>query len=195
MEKVTISQKIRPCYGEVSSGDIIIIDEIVGSIFMGVVDIAGHGKTAARLAEEVRESIATKLAKPLDEIVKELHQELKSTIGGVIGLARFHKESNKLDCVIIGNITIRIFGEENYSLLGRDGVLGFVMPTPCLVTTELKKGDVLIISSDGVSTMFNRSDYKNLLKDPVDEIAENIISDFAKKEDDASCIVLKVEDA
>lgn len=178
--------------GEVCSGDLVFVDEIVGSVFLAIVDVAGHGREAAVLAEEIRVLIGSMLAKPLEDIAKSLHQELTATRGGVIGLARYHKESMKLETVIIGNISIRVFGAECYSILGRDGVLGFIMPTPHLVTTQLTKGDVLLMSSDGVSSHFDLKDYKHLLEDSVNEIASNVISDFSKDDDDACCIVLKV---
>ena len=53
-------------------------------------------------------------------------------------------------------------------------------------------GDVIVMHSDGISSQFDIDDYPQILKHDARTIARNLIEKFAKNEDDAICLVIRV---
>jgi len=56
---------------------------------------------------------------------------------------------------------------------------------------KISGGDVLVLHTDGIASHFDLNDYPEILKDDAKTIANNLIKKFSKKDEDATCVVLR----
>ena len=173
-------------------GDAGIIRNEDGNIFIGLIDALGHGRHAHDAAVIAVEYLSQHKDGDLSQLMKELHERLKRTTGAVVALCRFFTGNGSLHYVGIGNITVRILGTRTYRFVPRDGVVGYMMPSPVECRERLDVDDILLLHSDGVREHFDPSECPGLFDGSAAEIASGIMENFSKKDDDASCIVLRV---
>lgn len=182
----------KPLIKSTECGDTGIIQEFDNKVFIGIVDVLGHGKEAHKIAVIATDLLKNNYRMDLTEIMKSLHLCLKEEArGAVVGLCFLDLKRGILKYVGIGNITLRKFGSNTIRIVPRDGVVGYMMSPPREETMILYDDDVLILHTDGVKEHFNLEDYPEILKDSAKKIAQHIIRQFGKKTDDALCIVLR----
>ncbi|MCH9756672.1 MAG: SpoIIE family protein phosphatase [Gammaproteobacteria bacterium] len=177
--------------GSACGDQTLILDE-ADTLFFAVFDGAGHGLPACRIAKKACVYLAAHADKDLVTLLEELHESLKKTVGGVIGLCRFYKQTGVLQYSGIGNITARLFTPKSQYLLARDGVLGHEMLEPRLTELTLVPGQILILYSDGVKAHFDVNEFPDFFELSAYDISRILIDYVSKTLDDASCIVLKV---
>jgi len=182
---------IRPLLTNVECGDTGIIKEFDNKVFMGIVDVLGHGKEAYKIAMTSRDFLEKNYHQDLVEIITGLHERIKGSRGAVAGLSLVNLNTGELNYVGVGNITARRFGSKNTRIIPRSGIVGYVMPTPKVEKRTLSDGDVWVLYTDGVQEHFESEDYPELLRDDAETIGRHIIRQFGKQEDDAACLVLK----
>ena len=182
---------IRPLGGEGYCGDTGIIKEFDNKVFVGLIDVLGHGKNAHDIAIMSKEFLDGNYRNDLVKTMRGLHELLKGTRGAVAGLGLLDLAKGELKYVGVGNITVRKFGSSSVRLISRSGVVGYMMPSPREETMNLYDGDVLVLNTDGVKEHFELEDYPELLTDSAKAVATNIIHRFAKEEDDGACIALR----
>jgi hypothetical protein len=100
-------------------------------------------------------------------------------------------DTGDLMYVGVGNIAVKILGPRAFSFVPRDGVIGYVMPTPREQHRKLYAGDTLVMYSDGIKEHFDPLDCSGLLNGTAESIAGGLLQQFGKKDDDASCIALR----
>ena len=181
---------IRPLIKNVECGDTGIIKEFDHKIFIGIIDVLGHGKEAYEIAVISKKYLENNYHKDLIVIMKGLHECLKDSRGAVAGLCLIDLIAGELKYVGIGNITARIFGANTVRIVPRPGIIGYAIPTLREERMKLYNNDVLLLYTDGIKEHFELEDYPKLLQDDARTIASNIINKFGKKNDDAACIVL-----
>lgn len=182
---------IRPLLDHDSCGDIGIIKEFDNKVFIGLIDVLGHGKEAYKIAVISKGFLQKNYRKDLTEIIKGLHERIRGTRGEVVGLCILDLSTGVLKCAGIGNISVRRFRSTSERVIFRSGIVGYMMPNPKEERIVLSDGDVLVLYSDGVRDHFELKDYPGILRDNARTIAKNIIRNFGKKGDDASCIALR----
>jgi len=171
-------------------GDTGMIRKQDDVLFLALVDVLGHGREAHKIACMADEYIADHFQEELTELMNGLHTHLRGTRGAVAGFCRLYIPDGTLYFTGIGNITTRIYGENSHTLVPRDGIIGFSIPVPEKQKTVIKSNELLILSSDGIKEHFRREDYPGLLEGSSETIARSLIR-LLKKNDDASCIVLR----
>jgi serine phosphatase RsbU (regulator of sigma subunit) len=182
---------IRPLTKNVECGDMGIIKEFDHKLFIGIIDVAGHGKEAYKIAVVSKDFLEENYRKDLVEVMKGLHEHLKNTRGAVAGLFLLDLTTGKLKYVEVGNITARIFGANTRRIISKPGIIGYAIPTLREERTKLYNNDVLLLYTDGIKEHFELEDYPELLQDDARTITTNIINKFGKKNDDAACIALR----
>ena len=184
---------VRPFPGNKAAecGDIVVIKEFDDKLFIGIVDVAGHGKNAHKVAVICKDYLEENYRRDLVETMNGLHEHIKGSRGAVAGLGRLDLKSGELKYVGVGNIVLRKFGETSLKLIPRLGMIGYVIPTPREEVMKLHDGDVLVLYTDGVKEHFELEDYPELLNDNAKTIATLLIRQFGKEEDDATCIALR----
>lgn len=184
---------IRPLVGETGCGDAGIIKEFDNKVFIAIIDILGHGEDAHKVVMICIDFLEKNYRRDLMEIMNSLHQQIKSSQGAVAGLCLLDSKIGELEYVGVGNITARKFGSSNIRIVPRSGIVGYIMPSLREEKMILHRGDVLVLYTDGVKDSFDLEDYPELLVDNAETIANYIISQFGRVEDDAACIALRYE--
>lgn len=177
----------------IECGDTGIIKQDGPICFLGLVDALGHGREANRAASLAQDYLEAHFQDDLTIMISGLHEHLKGTRGGVAALCRLDIHSGDLAYTAIGNITVKILGPRAFTFVGRDGVIGFQMPSPREQQRRLYPGDLLIMHSDGIREHIDPLEYGGLFKGTAESIARGLLERFSKKDDDASCITLRFQ--
>ena len=182
---------IRPLIKNVECGDTGIIKEFNHKLFIGIIDVLGHGKEAYEIAVISKKYLENNYHKDLIVIMKGLHKHLRNSRGAVAGLCLIDLISGELKYVCVGNITARILGANTVRIVPRPGIIGYAIRTPREERKKLYNNDVLLLYTDGIKEHFELEDYPELIQDDARTIASNIINKFGKKNDDAACFALR----
>ena len=172
-------------------GDAFFIRVHEGFCFLGLIDGLGHGKPAHEAAAAAEEFLSAAYEGELTNTMRGLHDRLEGTRGAVAAICRLDLESGLLSYSGLGNISMKIYGENSKRLVSRDGILGYRIPSPRMGRIDMHPGDILIMSSDGVREHFNLLDFPDILRGNAENIAAGFMDKLGKKNDDASCIVMR----
>ena len=189
--KVEFYSVVRPCFGQLVSGDAIFTKETDRGFLIVVIDVLGHGVVAHELAVKIIDYLAVNYTEDVIEMIRQLHEHLKDTRGAAAGLCFCNFETDQVSYVGAGNIVIRKFGKTEASLMSQDGTLGLIMHNPKEEKMSVSAGDVLLLYTDGVSSHFRREQYPGIAIDDVKKISNNVVRNFGNNYDDASCIALR----
>lgn len=179
--------------GDGCCGDSGLIADDGATCFIALIDGLGHGQEAARAAGLAVEYLqANRDVKDTAELMRGLHERLKSSRGAVAFLARLDLATGELRHTGIGNIVAKVFGgDAPIRLSSKDGVVGYMISTPREGVHRLVPRDVLMLSSDGVRDHFETFEHPDLLRGEAKDIAARMLDRFATNDDDASCLVLR----
>lgn len=179
-----------PLRGQAVSGDGYTIKPFSNGILMAVVDGLGHGYEAAAASDIVIATLNTYAHEPIIPLVRRCHEALKGTRGVVMSIASFNLLDKTMAWLGVGNIEGMLLraNSKRESLLLRGGVLGYQLPTLKESVIPVMQGDTLIFVTDGI-----RSDFEKGLKlnDKPQQIADSILSQFARGTDDALVLVVR----
>ncbi|MFH0803355.1 MAG: SpoIIE family protein phosphatase [bacterium] len=176
---------------DIECGDTGVIKEFDDKLFIGIVDVLGHGSEAHKLAVICQDFLEKNYRRNLIETMNALHEYIKDSRGAVVGLCLLDISSGVLQYVGVGDITARKFGVNQVKLISQDGIVGYIMKTLKEGTMRLDDGDVFVLYTDGVKEHFELEDYPELFRDDARKIATHIIQQFGKEEDDATCIAVR----
>jgi len=182
----------RALADEPECGDIGVIRGWDDHCFLGLVDALGHGHEAHEVARLAIDHIEAHFREDLVVMMRGLHERLKGSKGAVAALCLLNTATGQLLHVGVGNITVKMMGSNPCAFVPRDGVIGFQVPAPRLNTRTVFPGDVLVMHSDGIREHFSPLDHAGLLEGDARVIAGRMLEHFSKRDDDASCIVLRV---
>jgi hypothetical protein len=183
-----------PVPGEVESGDLHLVSAIPGGTLIAVVDGAGHGREAALAARTAIATIEGHRREGVIPLVRRCHERLKGTRGVVMSLASIDGIENTVTWLGVGNIegvlvrTSASVDPSAETIFLRPGVLGYRLPPLQAVITPIALGDLLILTTDGIRSDFTRHFSP---EDPPDKIADYILSNFRKGNDDGLVLVAR----
>ncbi|MBI2861746.1 MAG: SpoIIE family protein phosphatase [Chloroflexi bacterium] len=180
---------VRPKAGETVSGDTYVVLEDGLGLLVAVIDGLGHGPRAAEAAGLAREYIEKHQTESLEQILRICHEALRATHGAAISLAHIDPAAQSLISAGVGNVAIRIDGENPGHLLAIPGIIGHSLPRIRTQSRPFHDGDILVLSSDGVSERMSIDPALTQL-DPA-EIAEHLLANFGKSSDDATVVVVR----
>ncbi len=188
--EVSVFSRVHPL--ETLSGDGFFIRNEKKKIFVAVIDGLGHGPSAHE-ATNVAEKILgeTYHILSLEEIFEEIHSALRSTRGAVMSIARIDEVRGTLDYAGVGDVNATIFPSSNeLKPINLPGVLGITIPKIKVFSYNWQqRRNTLIIFSDGISSKFsNEKDFEKLRSL---DIADRIIKNYWKMNDDATVVVVK----
>jgi phosphoserine phosphatase RsbX len=172
-------------------GDAGVIEAREGERFLALVDALGHGRSAHEVAIRAVEHLKRNCHEDLVALLAGLHECLKGSGGAVAACCRLQLATGELRCAGMGNITVRVLGPRAARFVLRDGILGHMISSPREETSALLPGDVLILHSDGIQEHFAAWECDALLTNAVETIAAGLVCRYGKRNDDASCIVLR----
>lgn len=181
----------RPCRGQVVGGDLAVIEGRNGRVFVGIIDVLGHGPEAHELAVEIERLLRGRWDPSVTATLNDLHEKLKGTRGAAVGLGVLDVDSGTLQYVGVGNTVIRRVGPRPTTLPSQDGVVGIRIRTPLEHSLHMGDGDVVVLYTDGVRSHFDAADYPGLTIDGAGTVAARVVEKFGKDHDDASCIAMR----
>lgn len=166
---------------------------IEGNVLLfALLDVLGHGATAYKVAEKARIYLESNFNQDLVSVMKNLHQHLLGTIGLVGNLASLNLEDGTLSYVGIGNVRAKVYGNERFSFVNRDGIVGYRMPEPKLKIVQINRGDSILMFSDGIS---NRDilleEDLGFFNDSAKSTTTRIVTEMGNKNDDKACLIVK----
>lgn len=181
----------RACRGEHYSGDLAFVHEQEGKIFVAMVDAAGHGRSAHKIANKVETILRSAETDDLAALVVLLHEQLKGSSGAVIIAGNLETENMVFNFVQMGDSHGKIFGPGRRSLVGQAGMLGQAIRTPIIRNERLSEGEFLVLCTDGVSERYDLDDIQGYRSMSADALARRIVGQFGKDHDDATCLVVR----
>lgn len=184
----------RAAAGESSIGDMCLVEPFPGGILLGAVDGLGHGKHAASVAKRAVVCLRQSSGRSLDYLINECHRRIAGTRGVVLSLASINAVAGEMTWAGVGNVEVRLFhfdrekGLNREALMVKPGVVGYQISSVRTSVHPLSPGDILIFASDGISGGF---DQELDIDSPVQAVADYILQQKGKKNDDALVLVVR----
>jgi serine/threonine protein phosphatase PrpC len=177
--------------GQETSGDTYLVHEHgAGRTLAAVIDGLGGGEEAARAARIAETLFRERAEHPLQDLVRQSHSALHATRGAVAGLLRLEEASRAVSYVGVGNIGVHVYSRQPIKPISKNGILGYRLPTLLELRYAYEPGDVFVLYSDGVSSQFGQNAQIDI-KQPPQEVAEQILLRYGKLTDDATVLVLR----
>jgi negative regulator of sigma-B (phosphoserine phosphatase) len=181
----------RAKQGQSISGDVYIVREYSeGCVLASIIDGLGGGAEAERAARLAEQTLTKYPDYPLQELIRLSHTALHSTRGAVIGLLRLNLATNHATYVGVGNIGVQVYSRQSIKPISKNGILGFRLPTLLELRYVYDPGDIFVLYSDGVSSHFAQ-DTKIDIKQPPQQMAEQVLELYGKHTDDATVLAIK----
>ena len=180
----------RSKYGEKYNGDTYFLKHFEDKAIAAVIDGLGHGQAASEASTIARLYLVENYKKPLDVIINGLHERLKGTRGVVISIALIDDKEGVLEYVGIGNVLTRIFNSTTpINPVKYSGCLGYILRNFRVFRYPWIKGNIIIMTSDGISERYVTNKYPNFFKKHPIIIASTILKEYGKAHDDATILV------
>lgn len=181
----------EPLAGEDRSGDQHLVVPLPAGALLAVIDGLGHGPEAFEAASVAVAALAEHPQAPLRSLVERCHQALRRTRGVVMTVASIGRDG-RMEWLGVGNVeglvvrAGRTIGHEG--ILLRGGVVGQALPILRPATVALRRGDVVVLATDGIRDGFAGS------IDPAEDpraIASRVLAEHARGGDDALVLVAR----
>lgn len=187
-----VAARCRP--GEVTSGDLAVVDVRRDATLVAGIDGLGHGREAGRAAQRAADAIRHGPCDDLVTLAGRCHQALRGTRGAALSLACLSCVTDELTWLGIGSVEGRVISAAGparslrASLVLASGVPGHELPRVRPEMVPVRSGDILIIATDGV-----RPTFADALETSgsVEEISERVLANHWKRPDDALVITVR----
>jgi negative regulator of sigma-B (phosphoserine phosphatase) len=179
--------------GNPKCGDGHVVQPFRNGVLVAVMDGLGHGDEACRAAETAVKMLAAHAEENIISLLKRCHEALRGTRGAVMSLASFNRIEGVMTWSGVGNVEGILLradhgNPQRESLLLRGGVVGHQLPALVPAIMPVTAGDTLIFTTDGIRNGFNLAGH---LKNPPQKIANQILSEESKGNDDALVLVAR----
>lgn len=181
----------RPCRGEVACGDAFLV--VDGDItLVVVVDGLGHGPKAREAALRFVEHADHQRQSSPQEILEAGNAAVSGTRGVAAMVAKLDCLAGTIDVAGVGNIELRAISRFPITPISTPGIVGRPVRSIREFRYPLSAGDLLVLSSDGISRRAELAPYCEL--DPA-AMAKALLEEYGSTHDDATCVVVRMEDA
>jgi hypothetical protein len=179
----------------VVSGDAAVVVVGADRTLLSVIDGLGHGPEAAEASDIAAALLRENASEPLEPLLVLCHHALRKTRGVAITMAAVDHADGGLQWLGVGNVEgvlVRADPDRRPRLeavFHFPGVVGYRLPKLQVYASRLAPGDVLVLASDGIATSF-LDDVRPGAE--VGVMAERILTDHARPEDDAMVVVARL---
>lgn len=171
-------------------GDAYLVRRFPGKVLMAVVDALGHGRMARQAAnltiKLLTDMFTANSNTDLNELLESTHKALFGTVGVVIGLALVDYKCRQLTFAGVGNITIKLIGNNITEVILPAGILGYRTNNILCRTVSISQDDLLLMHTDGISDNYKLS--PSLLSFPK-QIAQTLMCNYRRSNDDALVLI------
>ena len=184
----------RALPGEERSGDGALVIPLPDGALAAAVDGLGHGPEAAEAADAALGALRRRAADDVVALVEAAHDALGATPGAALSQAVLDSGRGTMTWVGVGNVEGRLLrggvpsAAAAETLVLHRGVLGHSLPALRPATLGVRRGDVLILATDGVLPAFADG---LVPTGTCGEIAARVIARYARETDDALVLVAR----
>lgn len=160
-------------------------------IFLG--DGLGHGPEAHAAAKSAIDAFRHNRDNDPAEVLRAVHHQVKKTRGLVGTVVIADREVKKWKICGIGNISTRLYdGLVPRNYISYNGIIGLSIPNTLKShLADIGKHQCIVMSSDGLRTRWDLSQFPSILRyDPL-VLAAAIYKDNARKNDDMSILICR----
>ncbi len=185
----------RPYPGEAISGDDAVFLETESTFLAAVADGMGHGPEARTASSRAIEGLSSKRDHSFEEIVFALNQELSGTHGCAMSIIRYNTNTAIAECVSLGDVQSHLYHLKDAH---------FFTPVPLVLaagqfqkqrirveSVTVQPGSVLLMFTDGLKSRTNLKGQSDVLRQPPIAIAEHLIENHARPDDDVLVLVAR----
>lgn len=165
-----------------------------GGALAVVIDGLGHGKDACEAASSAERILRADPGAAVTELVQRCHEALRGTRGVVMSIASFDARAATMTWLGVGNVEGRLLrapvsgGPPPDALLVRGGVVGAHLPRLVARTARIRRGDMLIVATDGIRSEF--LDAPLPYQEP-QALADHVLARWGTQADDALVLVVR----
>ncbi|MHC5023936.1 MAG: ATP-binding SpoIIE family protein phosphatase [Planctomycetota bacterium] len=189
--EVDCAYVIRPCRGELVSGDEVYVERRDDHLVVALIDALGHGPSASRAARLAKTVLRESRKASVMTLMQALHEALAATVGAAASICEIDLATRTGQYCAVGNTVGRILGKRDLRLHATAGVLGSNLRPPRQDRFHLEPGELLVMYSDGISDRFVMNDYPQIGYQHARTIVASLLARFGKPHDDASCVVVR----
>jgi len=186
----------RPFPGEIISGDDAALFQTESGFVAVAADGLGHGPEARESSKAAIDSVARLREPDLAQIIRAIHGDLAKTRGCAISLIRFDNASRQLECVSMGDAYTHLYNRRDAHFFTSTPFIvgsGFQkLPTVRVETATAEPGSVLVMFTDGLKSRTTLKGELDVLRQPAIGIAQHLIENNARPDDDALVLVAKL---
>ena len=187
----------RAMPGERRSGDHALIARHENYLSFVVCDGLGHGEKAREASDTAVGAWLSAVRREPQEIMQICDQALRGTRGAVMTMGVLDERTNELKIAAVGNVLLHVYENRVAKRVsGSSFVLGAPGPSSSSrrVTEErisLGPHATVVCFTDGVTSRLALEDELALLRESPIAIAERIVRDHARDNDDALVLVVR----
>jgi anti-sigma regulatory factor (Ser/Thr protein kinase) len=175
--------------GETVSGDAWAVDQAPGRTLLLLVDGLGHGQVAADAAHEAVRLFRANARRAPGEIVRTLHDGLRSTRGAAVAVTEISYEHDLVRFAGLGNISaVLVWPGGRRHLVSHNGTAGHAMRRIDEFSYPWPKTGVLVEHTDGLGTQWDLERYPGLLARSPSLVAAVLYRDFNRGRDDVAVL-------
>jgi serine/threonine protein phosphatase PrpC len=184
------------------SGDLHLVASFPDGVLVAVVDGLGHGEEAVTAANLTILTLKENAQESVVALMQRCHEQLKGTRGVVMSLASLNTCDNLMTWVGVGDVEgVLLRGDLDANparelLPLRGGVIGYQLPTLRAARLPVRRGDILILATDGIRSSFIqepllRNPLLRLAQDGPQQLAGHLLAHYGKATDDALVLVAR----
>jgi negative regulator of sigma-B (phosphoserine phosphatase) len=192
VHEIGVGVSSRPHPHEWENGDAAVVLEQPGGVRIAVIDGLGHGHKARAASEAAIEVIRANPDTDAEALLHECHRALRPLRGAAICLASVDLERGRLQWSGVGNVQARLYSRSGFrSLLTDRGIVGSRMPTFRPIEQPLDSRWVLVVTTDGVRSGYDIPRIEAFDGLAAQQIADDILQEWARASDDATVVVVR----
>lgn len=182
---------------ETVSGDNYAIITTSKGVLAAVIDGLGHGPEAAAAAAVAVDTLnrVAPGSSSLEAVMAQCHHALADTRGAAVSIAEFEHGTHILTTLCVGEVQGCLFAFNTQDprmaqqqILLCPGLVGKALPVLQTLSFRVQRGDVLILTTDGITADYAESRPAN---EPIEAIARNCMARYCKQTDDALVLAIR----
>jgi serine/threonine protein phosphatase PrpC len=177
----------RPIHSERICGDVILVHHGTTTL-VALADGLGHGPAAAEAAQAFCDYLGLHADDPMERLLRGASAAVTGTRGLAGAVLRFDEVAHQVEFAGVGNIEVTALSKSPIRPVCSPGIIGRPLRVVKPYQFDLAPGDLLVMHSDGISSRMDLKPHRDLAPQA---LAEQLLKEFGKRHDDASCVVVR----
>lgn len=183
----------RPCAGESASGDATLCIDLPSGPLLAIIDVLGHGPEAHELARIcthwLHQYTQVQPRASVEAMLLALDLHIKGSRGVAISLAKI--SADQVEVAGVGNTILYCVSDKVTPVSAQPGILGGNMPRLRPRSFALLQGDLLVLTSDGISERLDSAFLLGTSRANLQNYAQAVLRGYGRTHDDATCLVYR----